>query len=132
MDEDLIPALATATGAAWLHLSTRQLNSIGTSLEQTIMLPRKPNWDRKAAAHARFYRLLAEAVGDPDVAPVLELGVVLMTDLAVAAGPGADGIIATAHRRLLAYLIAGDPDAAEQESDSYLRCLHYMSRLVAS
>ena len=51
-------------------------------------------------------------------------------DLASAAGPLADGIISNSNRRLLAHLRAGDADAAEQEVEKLLRCLHMMWRLA--
>jgi DNA-binding FadR family transcriptional regulator len=129
--DDLIPALATAIRITCRHLTVPCLQTIGAHVEQGIGLPRKPGWERKAAAHAQLYRLLADAANDPVVASVLRMGTVLVRDLAVTAGPGSDGMITNAHRRLLAHLSAADADAAEHEAESYLRTLNFMSRLAS-
>lgn len=108
------------------------MQTIGAHVEQGIRLPRKPGWERKAAAHAQLYLLLADAADDPVVASVLRMGAVLVRDLAVTAGPGTDRMITSAHRRLLAHIRAADADAAEHETDSYLRGLYDKSHLAAA
>lgn len=130
MYDGLVPALATAVRLTCPRLSAQNLQAIGTRVEQDIRLPRKPGWECRASAHAQFYRLLADAVDDPVVAPVLRMGAELVRDLAVTAGPGTDGLITSAHRRLLARLGAADADAAEHETERYLRCLHLRAHLV--
>jgi DNA-binding GntR family transcriptional regulator len=130
MYDGLVPALATAVRLTCPHLSAQNLQAIGTQVEQGSRLPRKPGWERRAAAHAQLYRLLADAVDDPVVAPVLRMGAELVRDLAVTAGPGTDGLITSAHRRLLARLGAADAAAAERETERYLRCLHLRAHLV--
>jgi DNA-binding FadR family transcriptional regulator len=129
--DELIPALATAIRMACSTLTAAQRRTIRARVEPSISLPRKPCWERKAAAHAQLYRSLAEATADDAaVASVLRMGAVLVRDLALTAGPGMDGMITSAHRRLLAHLDASDPEGAEHEAESYLRCLHYMSHLA--
>lgn len=109
MYEDLIPAIATATRIACLRPEARQA---------------------AATADAEIFGLLAESAGDPGVAGVLRLGSSMVRDLAAAAGPLADGIISNSNRRVLAHVRAGDADAAEQEVEKLLRCLHVMWRLA--
>ena len=109
MYEDLIPAIATATRIACLQPEVR---------------------GAAAAGDAEIFGLLAESAPDPGVAGVLRLGANIVGDLASAAGPLADGIISNSNRRLLAHLRAGDADAAEQEMEKLLRCLHMMWRLA--
>ena len=53
MYDGLVPALATAMRLTCPHLSAPNLQAIGTRVEQGIRLPRKPGWERKAAAHAQ-------------------------------------------------------------------------------
>jgi DNA-binding FadR family transcriptional regulator len=128
--ENLIPALATATGIACRRLTSQHLITIENAVEQVIRLPRTPSWEHKANAHAEIFRLLAEAVDDPAAALVLRVGVGIVRDLVINAGPAADGIIINSYRRLLPHLRAADADAAEREMEMYLRCLHFMWRLT--
>jgi DNA-binding FadR family transcriptional regulator len=130
MYDGLVPALATAMRLTCPRLSAPNLQAIGTRVEQGSRLPCKPGWERKAAAHAQLYWLLADAVDDPVVVPVLRMGAELVRDLAVTAGPGSDGLITNAHRRLLARLGAADADAAEHETERYLRSLYLMADLA--
>lgn len=130
MYDELIPALTTAVRIACPQLTDVHRQSIRAHVEQSVQLARKPGWERKAAAHAELYRLLADSIDDTGVASVLRMGVVLVSHLAVTAGPGLDGMITSAHRRLLVHLDASDPDAAEHETESYLRCLHYTAHLA--
>jgi DNA-binding FadR family transcriptional regulator len=109
MYEDLIPAIATATRIACLRPEAQEA---------------------AGAADAEIFGLLAESAPDPGVAGVLSLGTSIVRELASAAGPLADGIISNSNRRLLAHLHAGDADAAEQEVEKLLRCLHMMWRLA--
>ena len=109
MYEDLIPAIATATRIVCLRPEARQA---------------------AATADDEIFGLLAETAGDPGVAGVLRLGSNMVRDLAAAAGPLADGIISNSNQRLLAHVRAADADAAEQEVEKLLRCLHVMWRLA--
>ena len=51
-------------------------------------------------------------------------------ELMHAAGPAANGMIASSRRRLLEHLPAGDAGAAEREMETHLRALHYIYRLT--
>jgi hypothetical protein len=112
MYEDLIPAIATATRIVCARPEARAAAAAAD------------------AADAEVFRLLAESAGESGVAGVLRLGSSMMRELAAAAGPLADGIISNSSRRLLAHVRAGDADAAEQEVEKLLRCLHVMWRLA--
>jgi hypothetical protein len=109
MYDELIPALATAARIACL---------------------RPAGWEAGATAEPDIFSLLAESAPDPGVAGVLRMGPRIVRDLASAAGPAADGIISNSSRRLLAHLRAADGEAAEQEMERLLRCLHLMWRLA--
>jgi hypothetical protein len=93
-------------------------------------LPARSQWDRKAAAHAEIFHLLAEVADDLFVAGEFRVGAGHMHDLMTAVGPAADGMIASSRRRLLAHLRAGDAEEAALEMEKHLRGLHYMWRLT--
>jgi DNA-binding FadR family transcriptional regulator len=50
----------------------------------------------------------------------------------LAVGRGADGMIASSRKRLLAHLRARDGEGAALEMEKHLRSLHYMWRLAQS
>ena len=126
----MIPALATATRIACLRLTSQHISAIEDAVEQGASLPRRPGWEQKAAAHAEIFSLLAQAVDDQAVARLLTLGSDIVRDLAITAGPAADGVIISSRRRLLDGLRARDAEAAEHEMEKHLRCLHFMWRLT--
>lgn len=105
------------------------MKALHDSVERACRIPAAFGWDRKAAAHAEIFYVLADAANDP-LAPVLNSGVGLAYDLMITAGRVADGMITSSRQRLLAHLRAGDADAAEQEMQTHLRVLHYMWRLA--
>jgi hypothetical protein len=93
------------------------------SVEQACLIPKHTGWDRKAAAHAEIFALLADSAGDPVLAQVLNLGAGIARHLMVTAGPSAAGITANSCKRILACLSAGDSDGAAREVEGYLRVL---------
>ena len=109
MYEELIPAMVTATHLACLELTERH---------------------REVHADAEVFSLLADFAQAPEVARLLRAGPQIVHELAVAAGPAANRIVAHSNRRLLGDLRAADPDAAAQEMERLLRCLHFMFRLA--
>jgi hypothetical protein len=132
MNDELIRDQVAALGIACRRMSVQRREALRRSVEQACLLPARFGWDRKAAAHAEIFNLLADAVRDPALSQVLNAGVGLALHLMMAAGPAADGVVATSRRRLLAYFHAGDPDGAAGELESELRLLHFMSRLADS
>jgi DNA-binding FadR family transcriptional regulator len=111
-------------------MSPPRLKALRESLEETCRLPADTGWERKAAAHATFFAVLAEAADDPVVAPVLVSGAEVAYDLMITAGRAADGIVINSRRRFLECLRAGDPDGAALELEDHLRILHVMCRLI--
>jgi WhiB family redox-sensing transcriptional regulator len=107
------------------RMTSAALRTLTDSVEEASRMPSQPGWARKAAAYAGTFRLLAEATGDR--APDGTAGVV--RDLMTAVGPGANGMIVSAHRRLLAHLRTGDADHAARELANHLSALHYMWRI---
>jgi DNA-binding FadR family transcriptional regulator len=130
MDERLIQMQAMATRIACLRITAQHLKALGDSVEQAACLPARSAWDRKAAAHAEIYHLLAYLADDPEMTPILKGGTGFIHDLMTAVGPAADGMIASSRRRLLAHLRVGDADEAALEMEKHLRGLHYMWRLT--
>jgi GntR family transcriptional regulator, transcriptional repressor for pyruvate dehydrogenase complex len=128
-DEDLIAMLAVATRIACRCMTDAQLTALSSYVAQAAAMPAKPYWDRKAVAHAEAIGLLGDMTGDPVLTRLADLAVGWTYDLAVAAGPAADGIILNSRRRLLGHLAAGDADSAGQEIEKHLRVLRVMERL---
>jgi DNA-binding FadR family transcriptional regulator len=129
----LILVLAAAVRIACRRMTALHLKAMHDSVEQAWRTPAAFGWDRKAAAHAEIFNLLADAASDPlapALTPALSAGAGLAYDLMIEAGHAADGMITSSRQRLLTHLRAGDADAAEQEIESHLRVLHYMSRLA--
>ena len=104
------------------------LGMLRDSVECAVSLPTRPGWERKAAAHAEIFRLLAEIAGDRAAGKPGGAG--FAGELMHAVGPAANGMITSSRRRLLEYLLAGDAGAAEREMETHLRVLHYMWRLT--
>lgn len=131
-DEDLIAMLAITARTACRRITPGQLASFSGSVAQAESLPAKPYWNRKAVAHAEVIGILGDVTGDPVLMRLAGLAVGWTYDLAVAAGPGADGIILGSRRRLIGHLRAGEVDAAGQEIESHLRVLAFLGRLSRS
>jgi DNA-binding FadR family transcriptional regulator len=130
MDEELIQAQAAAARIACLRMTARHLKALHDSVEHASRLPARSQWDRKAAAHADIFRLLADVADDPVLAPVLSGGAGSVHRLMLTVGRGADGMIAGSRQRLLAHLRARDAEEAALEMEKHLRGLHYMWRLT--
>ncbi len=130
MDEGLIQVQAMATRIACLRMTAQHLKALHDSVEQACRLPARSQWDRKAAAHAEIFHLLADVADDPVLAPVLSGAAGLMHHLMLTVGRGADGMIVGSRQRLLAHLRAGDAEKAALEMEKHLRGLRYMWRLT--
>ena len=130
MDEGLIQIQVMATRLACLRMTAQHLAALHDSVEHASRLPARSQWDRKAAAHAEIFGLLAEMAADPVLAPALSGGAGLVHHLMLTVGPGAGGMIAGSRRRLLAHLRSGDAEEAALEMEKHLMGLHYMWRLT--
>jgi GntR family transcriptional regulator, transcriptional repressor for pyruvate dehydrogenase complex len=133
MDEELIGWCVLATRAACLRMTAGHLKLLQDSVAQARHLPARFAWDRKATAHAQVFNLLADVITDrPVPAALLSQAVGAVHDVMVTVGPGADGLILSSRRRLLALIGAGDADGAAAEMERHLRGLHFMWRLSRS
>jgi DNA-binding FadR family transcriptional regulator len=128
--EELTVMQAMAARIACEQMTAPAMKILLDSAERASSLPTRPGWERKAAAHAEFFRLLADVAGDQGAgAPAGQARHI--GDLMRAVGPAANGMITSSRRRLLARLRAGDADGAALEVEEHLRILHYMGRLAA-
>jgi DNA-binding GntR family transcriptional regulator len=131
MEEGMIQAQAMAARMACARMTTLHLTALHDSVERACCLAGKSQWDRKAAAHAEIFSLLAGVVDDPLLAPLLTGGAGYVRELMLAVGRAADGmIVSSRRRRLLAHLRAGDGEGAALEMEKHLRGLLYMWRLA--
>jgi DNA-binding FadR family transcriptional regulator len=129
--EELTVMQAIAARIACERMTAPAMKILLDSVERVSSLPTRPGWERKAAAHAEFFRLLAGVAGDR-AAGALAVQARVIRDLMRTAGPAANEMITGSRRRLLARLRAGDADGAALEVEEHLRVLHYMGRLAAS
>lgn len=125
----LIGGQAMAARLACEQMTAPALELLLDSVQRASSLPARPGWERKAAAHAEIFRLLADVAGRQAVG-ALTGQTRLIRELMCAVGPVADGMITSSRRRLLARLRAGDADGAALEVEQHLRVLHYMWRLA--
>ena len=130
MEEGMIQAQVMAARIACARMTVRQLAELHDSVERACGLAAGSEWDRKAAAHAEIFGLLADVVDDPVLAPVLTGGAGYVRELMLAVGQAADGMVISSRRRLLVHLRAGDGEGAALEMARHLRVLHYMWRLA--
>jgi DNA-binding FadR family transcriptional regulator len=111
-------------------MTALHLTALHDSIERACCLVARSQWDRKAAAHAEIFSLLADVVDDPALAPLLSGGAGYVRELMQGAGRAADGMIVSSRRRLLAHLCAGEGEGAALEMGKHLRGLHFMWRLA--
>ena len=121
--------LAITARLACRRMTPGHLAALSGSVAQAQSMTAKPYWDRKAVAHAEMIEMLGAVTGDPVLRRVAGLAAAWTHGLAVAAGPGADGIILGSRRRLLSHLRSRDAEAAGREIEHHLRVLSFMERL---
>ena len=130
MEEGMIQAQAMAARSACARMTTLHLTELHDSVERACCLANRSQWDRKVAAHAEIFSLLAGLVDDPRLAPLLAGGATYAREMMLAVGRVADGMIVSSRRRLLAHLRAGDGQGAALEMERHLRGLLFMWRLA--
>lgn len=118
--------------AACAERTERDLVCLQESSEQACGLPARVAWERKAAAHAEFHNLLADATGNPVLAILVRSMTETLRDIMVMAGPAAEDIIIGSRRRLLRHLRARDAENAAAEMEDHLARLEDMRRLQAA
>ena len=80
----MISLLSAATRIACGKMTPQHLNALYASVEQASCLPARPDWERKATAHAELFTMLGDLTGDCDLAQLVLGG-------RAAAGPRPDG-----------------------------------------
>ena len=98
----------------------RDLYVLRASVDQACALPAEAAWDRKAAAHAEFHCLLADATGMSVVALLARYISGSLQDLITRAGPSAEHLIIDSRHRLLGHLETRDEDGAAREMEAHL------------
>ena len=126
----MISVLSAATRIACKQMTPQHLDALYASVEQASGLPARPDWGRKATAHAELFNVLGDLSGDGDLAPLVTSAAEWLHGLVLTVGPAADGIILSSRRRLLRQLRAWDADGAAREMEQHLKGLHYMGRLA--
>ena len=106
--------------AACAHRTERDLRVLRGSVEYAGSLPPGEPWPARAAAHAEFHCLLADATGTPGFAVLARFIHRSVQDLITAAGPAAENMIVESRHRLLGRLAAADADRAAQEMAGHL------------
>ena len=112
--------------------TARDLDVLRDSVARACALPPDAPWDRKAAAHAEFHRLLADATGMSVVALVARYISGSLQDLITRAGPSAEHLIIASRHRLLGHLEARDEDGAAREMEDHLTRLDSRSQIIQS
>ena len=128
--EELIRTQVMAARIACKQITGPSLKLLLDSVDRACCMPARPGWDRKAAAHAEIFTLLADVADDPLLAPLLTRSAGHLRELMLAVGRAADGMIVSSRRRLLAHLRAEDGERAALEMEKHLRGLLYMWRLT--
>ena len=129
MEEEQIRLLVVATRIACAAITSQQLAALQDSLDHARDIPARSQWDRKAAAHAEFFSVLADSADDPRAAKVLNHGARYACDLMVAVGRQADWIVINSRKRMLAHICAGDVNDASAEIEKHIGILQFMRRL---
>ena len=132
MDEQIIQLYARVTRTACMRMTPQHVAALQSSLDQSCCLSARHQWDRKATAHAEMFNLLADAAAEALPSSLLSSATGRVHDLMITVGPGADGIILNARRRLLALIRVGDAEGAAEEIELHLRVLSFMGRLAGA
>jgi len=130
MEEGMVKAQAMAARLACARMTAPHMRALQDSVERACCRAGRSEWDRKAAAHAEIFGLLADMADEPVLAPMLRGGAGFVQELMLAVGRAADGMIVSSRWRLLAYLRARDGEGAAQEMERHLSVLLYMWRLA--
>ena len=111
---------STFARIACAQRTPHDLRALRDSLDQACAVPPGEAWASKAAAHAQFYCLLADATGTPGFALLARFISGSLQDLIVQAGPSAEDLIIASRRRLLGHLETRDAEAAAREMEDHI------------
>lgn len=103
--------------------TAHHLQALRDSVDQACALPPGEAWEDKAAAHAQFHCLLADAAGAAGFALLARFISGSLHDLIVQARPSTEGFIITSHRHLLGHLETRDAEAAAREMEDHISWL---------
>jgi GntR family transcriptional repressor for pyruvate dehydrogenase complex len=98
----------------------QDLHVLLASVDQACALPADATWDRKAAAHAEFHHLLAEASGASGYALLASFMGGSLEEMITLAGPAAEDLIIASRRRMLGHLALRDADGAAREMEDHM------------
>jgi DNA-binding FadR family transcriptional regulator len=98
----------------------RDLYVLRASVDQACALPAEAAWDRKAAAHAEFHHLLAEATGASGYALIARSIGGSLREMITLAGPAAEDLIIVSRCRMLRHLASRDADGAAREMEDHM------------
>ena len=112
----MISVLSAATRIACRQMTAEHLDAMHASVEQASGLPARPDWGRKATAHAELFDVLGDLTGDGDLALLVSSAAGRLRDLVLTVGPAADGIILSSRRRLLRQRAPARPTPSEPAS----------------
>lgn len=109
----------------------QDLHALRDSIGRACALPVDAAWDRKAAAHAEFHRLLAEATGASGYGLLARFIHGSLQEIITRAGLAAEDLIIASRRRLLGHLESRDADGAAREmEDNLARLLQHVLDLA--
>jgi GntR family transcriptional repressor for pyruvate dehydrogenase complex len=100
--------------------SPQALHALQASVDQARALPTDAAWDRKAAAHAEFHHLLAEATGASGYTLIARSIGGSLREMITLAGPAAEDLIIASRRRMLRHLACRDADGAAREMEDHM------------
>ncbi len=116
----LMLAQSTIARAACEQRTPQALHALHVSVDQACALPADMTWDRKAAAHAEFHYLLAEATGASGYALIARSIGGSLQEIITLAGPAAEDLIIASRRRMLGHLASRDADGAAREAEDHM------------
>jgi DNA-binding GntR family transcriptional regulator len=116
----LVLVQSTFAHAACEHRTPRDLYVLRASVDRAFALPADAGWERKAAAHAEFHYLLAEATGAAGHAPLARSMGSSLREIITRAGPAAERLIVASRRRMLLHLGSRDADGAAREMEDHI------------
>lgn len=111
---------STFARAACQQRTPQDLYALRASVDQACALPADAAWDRKAAAHAEFHYLLAEATGASGYALMARSIGGSLREMITLAGPAAEDIIIFSRCRMLGHLTSRDADGAAREMEDHM------------
>ena len=111
---------STFARAACEHGTPQDLYVMRASVDRACALPAGAGWERKAAAHAEFHYLLAEATGAAGYALLARSMGGSLREIITLAGPVAERLIIASRRRMLLHLGSRDADGAALEMEDHM------------